>query len=88
MHITQVIGGLHLHLRTCARADAPPFPYLGNDWTDCAEIWFVVRDPLPSRFTKVNGWIQVHVRTWAPLFRISGRAGRIVLKLGVWLEDH
>ena len=34
------------------------------------------------------GYLQVHVRTCAPLFRISGAAGRIALKLGVWLEDH
>ena len=25
MHITQVMGGVHLHVRTCARADVPPF---------------------------------------------------------------
>ena len=88
MHITQVMGGVHLHVRTCACADVPPFLYIGNGWTDCAEIWFVARDPLALRFTKVNGGVQVHVRTYAPLFRISGTAGRIALKLGVWLEDH
>ena len=32
----------------CARADAPPFPYLGNGWTDSVEIWYVVRDLLAS----------------------------------------
>ena len=31
---------------TCARADVLHFPYLGNGWTDCAEIWFLVIDPL------------------------------------------
>ena len=25
MHIKQFIGGEHLHVRTCARADVPPF---------------------------------------------------------------
>ena len=25
MHITQVLGGVHLHVRTRARADVPPF---------------------------------------------------------------
>ena len=29
-----------------------------------------------------------HSRTGTPLFRISGTAGRIALKLGVWLGDH
>ena len=55
MHITQVMGGIHLHLRTFARADVPPFSYLGNGWTDCAEIWFAVRHPLAWCFTKVYG---------------------------------
>ena len=88
MHITQVMGGVHLYVRTGARADVPPFPYLGNGWTDCAEIWVVVRDSLAWRFTKVNAGVEVHVRTCAPLFRISGAAGRIALKLGLWLEDY
>ena len=85
MRITQVMSGVHLHVRS---ADVPPFPHLGNGWTDCADIWFVVRDPLAWCFTKVNGEVQVHVRTCAPPFRISGTAGRVGLKLGVWLEDH
>ena len=50
MHITQVMGGVHLHVRTLARADVPLFPNLGNGWTDCAEIWYVVRDPLAMIF--------------------------------------
>ena len=62
--------------RRCA-----PFPHLGNGWTDCAEIWFVVRDSLAWRCTTANGGVQVHVCTNAPLFRISGTAGRIALKL-------
>ena len=51
-----------LHVRTCARAVVPRFPYLGNGLTDCAEIWFLVRDQLAWRFTKVNGGVRVHVR--------------------------
>ena len=88
MYSTQFMGGVHLHVHTCARADVPPFPYLGSGWTDCAEIWFLVRDPLAWRFTNVNGGVQVHLRTCAPLFCISGTAGRIALTLGVWLENH
>ena len=29
-----------------------PFPYLGNDWMDCVEIWYVVREILAMRFTQ------------------------------------
>ena len=44
------------------------FSYPANCWTDCAEIWDVVRDPLARRFRYVNGGlpIQVHVRTLFP----------------------
>ena len=38
MHVTQFMGGVHLRMRTCARAMCAPFPYLGSGWTDCAEI--------------------------------------------------
>ena len=88
------MGGVHLHVLTCVRADVPPFTYLGNTgrialkfgmwleshhqgflqklrvghsctcaplfsylgngWTDCAEICYVVRDPLAKRFTKAD----------------------------------
>ena len=37
---------------TSARADVPTFPHLGNSQTDCAKIWYVVRDPLAGRFTE------------------------------------
>ena len=37
---------------------------------------------------KVNGGVQVHMRTCAPLLRISGNAGRIALKRVVFPEDH
>ena len=70
------------------RADVLPFPNLGNGWAGCAEIWFVVRDLLSLRFTKVNGGVHVNVRTCAPLFHIWGTAGWIALTLDVWLGDH
>ena len=78
IHITQVIGGVHLYVRTGARADVPPSPYLGNGWTDCAEIWCVV-----TVFANVHGGAQLHVRTFAPLFRILEVVGRIALKFGM-----
>ena len=27
-----------------------PFPYLGNGWTDCTEIWCAARGPVAKRF--------------------------------------
>ena len=43
----------------------------------------------PSQaFTEVKGGTQMHVRARAYLIRISGTAGRIALKLFVWLGDH
>ena len=53
MHVAQVMDGVYLHVRSSARADVPHFRYLGNGWNDCAEICYVVRDPLARRFTKV-----------------------------------
>ena len=51
IHIAQVMGGVYLHVRTCR---CPPFPYLGNGCTDCAEILYVVSDPLAQRFAEVD----------------------------------
>ena len=28
-----------------------PFPYLGNGWTGCTEIWYVFRDQLARQLT-------------------------------------
>ena len=57
-----------------ARADVPAFPYLGSSQTDCAEIWYVVREPMAGCFTKFYVGVQLHVRTCAPLFHISETA--------------
>ena len=46
--LTKVKGGAQLQVRTCT----PLFWYLGNGWTDCAEICYVVRDPLARRFER------------------------------------
>ena len=85
MHIPQVMGGVYLHVRTCRYA---PFPHLGNGWTDCAEIWCVVSDPLAMRFTVLRGGVHLHVRTCVPFFRFSGPAGRIALKFGMLLGTN
>ena len=81
MRFAKTKGGVQLHARTS-------FSYLGNGWTDCAEIWYVVRDQLTKRLTEVEGGVQVHVRTCSSLFSISVTAGRTALKFGVWLGDH
>ena len=80
MHITQRMGGLHLHVQMC------PFPYLGNDCTDGAEICFVIRYRLASRFTEAKAGVHLHV--CVPLFRIYGLARHIALKFDAWLGDH
>ena len=76
-------------MRTCARADVAHFPYLGNGWTDCAEVWCVARDPLAKLLQE---FMVGHscTRTCALLFRISETAGRgrTALKFGMWLEAH
>ena len=47
----------------------------------------MVRDPFARRFTEVDDGVQMHVRTFAPLFRISGTAGRIALKFWSAVRD-
>ena len=51
---------MHLHVRTCARADVPSVLYLGNGWTDCAEIWYVVRGQLAKQLTQAS----IHLRSF------------------------
>ena len=50
------------HVRT-------PFPYLGNRWVHCAEIWWVIRVPVAMCFMQVFGWAPLHVRTCTPYIR-------------------
>ena len=40
--------------------------YLGNGWTDCTEILYVVRDQLARQLTQTKNGVHLHV----PLFRI------------------
>ena len=60
MRITQIMVGVHLHVRTCRCA---PFPNLRNGWTDCGEIWCVVIDQLARLFAQVNDGAGAHGRT-------------------------
>ena len=91
------MGGVHLHVRTWARAYVPPpFPVSRKrrggqqrrGWTDCAEIWCMIRDPLARRFAKVYRveYICTCAHEDVPLFYTSETAGRIALKLGVWSQ--
>ena len=41
-----------------------PFPCLWNGWRDCAEIWYVVRDPLAKCFTEVDCGIHARALTF------------------------
>ena len=76
---------------TAARAH--PSSYLRTGWTDCAEIWYAVRDTLAERLQtdplgkhlKRQCWSTRTRATCAPPFRISGTAGRIRLQIGGWL---
>ena len=44
----------------------PSVSYLMNGWTDCAEIWCVVRNQLAMHFTLLSGGVHLHVRTPFP----------------------
>ena len=78
---------------TAARAHVrAPFPFFVNGWTGYAEIWYavrnsqLVRNQLARQLTQTNGGSHLHMRTCVSLFRISGAAGRIVLKFAMWVE--
>ena len=44
----------------CAQVRTP-FPYLGNGWTDFAEVWYVVRGQLAMQLTQEsNSLLLVH----------------------------
>ena len=63
-----------------------PFPYLGNDWTDCAEIWCEVRDLLAKHFAQVKSGVHLHVRTCylfsVPRERLDGLRRNLVCGYG------
>ena len=55
----------HAHVRTL-------FSHLGKGWTDCVEIWYVVRGPLAKHFTKAD---VMYVRTYL------GTAARVHVRI-------
>ena len=70
-HSAQVMGVVHLHVRTW-RYD--PLSVSRNGlMDDCSEIWYAARNPLARRFTEVDDGIQLHVRTPFPYLRNGWR---------------
>ena len=86
MHIAQVMGGVYLHVRTCARLDEPPLLYLGNGWMDCPETWFVVRHQLPKRFAQVKSGVHLRVRTCVP-FSYLGNGWTVCAEIWCVVRD-
>ena len=67
VHTPQMIGSMHPHVNSHACADVPSVSYLGNGYTDCAEIGGVFRDQSAMRFTQVRGRVYLYVRMCMPL---------------------
>ena len=64
------------------------FPYLENHCrTDRAEIWYAVGDSLAVRFTHLKGGVHLHIRTAAPLLRISVTYWMHYAEFDVWLGN-
>ena len=57
LHRSWVWVGYICTCPSCAHADVPPFPYLGNTWTDCAEIWCVVMGPTAMCFIGITNGV-------------------------------
>ena len=73
--------------RCIARAHVhTPLLYLGNGWTDCADIWHVASDQLVRWLQHAHRGVTMHVSTCTPRFYILGTAELIVLKFVTWVE--
>ena len=83
MHIPQVLGGVHLLVRTCGCYSV--LRMSGTAGRIALKFWCAVRDKLAMRFKLLRGRIHLHVRTSASRFRISGTAERIAPKFGMLL---
>ena len=75
----------------CSFADAPhpwfvctPFPYLGDGWTHCPEVWCVTISYL--FYTCYDWGISALPHGRIPLFHILGSTERIMLKYGALLD--
>ena len=85
MDITQVMDGVHLHVRTCARADMPLFHI--SEMAGRIALKFGVWLETHQQGVLQNFMVG-HSFTCAPLFRISELTGRIALEIFMWLEAH
>ena len=47
-----------------------PLLFLGNDWADCVEIWYPLRNPLVTAYAVVTDGESRHVCTYTPRFCI------------------
>ena len=81
MLIRQVMGGVHLRVRACARADVPSVPYLGNGRTDSLKFgaWLDINWLCVLHYSGVG---RICTCARAHPFSVSGMAGRIELKFG------
>ena len=69
--------------------------FLGNGWTDCAEIVYALGAPLVTAYVVVTDGVSLHVLTCrgtppphTPRFCISGTAWPIVFKFGMCVGAH
>ena len=84
--LPQVIGGVHLHVRTCAPLSHLyifRLPLFGNGCADCAEIWYALRGRLVTAYAAITGGVSLHARSCTPRFCISGTARPIEFNFGV-----
>ena len=82
MHITQVIGGEHLHVHTCRFAPFPISETAGRIALKF-DVWLETHYLAVSQKSSVE-YIRTCARADVPLFRISETVGRIALKFGMW----
>ena len=91
MHIKHVIGGVHLHVRTCARADVPLFRISETAGWIALKFSVLLETHYLGVLQKsmMGTSARAHVRTCRCVpFHISETAGRIALKFSLWLETH
>ena len=67
--------------------------FLGNGWTDCAEILYALGARLVTAYAVVKGGVSLrHMLTCrgtpTPRFCISATAWPIVFKFGMWVGGH
>ena len=77
--LTQVMGGVSLHVRTCTPPPPPPFSYLRIRLTNCAKIWCVAGNPIVTRFTKIGDGVTAHSHVRLQ-FRCLGNRWALTLK--------